>query len=135
VSGNQPNQRRSKKSGGQRNQGKGGGNRGGRGGKNRGKKKQSNKPAIDPNRPVWENPAGEAEVLEIVGSVRPAQNPTALVRSLGEPPLGKYATNAEHYYEAVYEKAQRFAIAMATANGLLVVDGSEAAASADAPED
>jgi hypothetical protein len=71
---------------------------------------------------MWENHAGEAELHAIVGSVRPAQNPTAIVRSLGEPPLGKYASNAHHYYEAVYEKAQHFAVAIATANGLLVLD-------------
>lgn len=105
---------------------------GGRGGQKRSKKqgkkkrgnKKSNKSAIDPNRPVWENHAGEAELHAIVGSVRPAHNPTAIVRSLGEPPLGKYASNAHHYYEAVYEKAQHFAVAIATANGLLVVDGA-----------
>ncbi len=48
-----------------------------------------------------------------------------MVRSLGDPPLGKYATNAQHYYDAVYEKAQQFAVAIATANGLLVVDDAE----------
>ena len=121
---NNPNQKRPKKKNPNSGQGKGGGNqggqggggnRGGRGGKKRGKKNKANKPAIDPKRPVWENPDGDAELQAIVGSVRPAQNPTALVKSLGEPPLGKYASNAQHYYEAVYEKAQRFAIAMATA--------------------
>ncbi|MCB0954428.1 MAG: hypothetical protein KDB13_17225, partial [Microthrixaceae bacterium] len=49
-------------------------------------------------------------------------HPTAIVRSLGEPPLGRYAGNAQHYYDAVYEKAQRFAVAIATANDLLVTD-------------
>lgn len=101
---------------------------GGRGGKKRGSKqrnKKSSNSAIDPNRPMWENQAGETELAAIVGSVRPAQNPTAIVRSLGEPPLGKFASNAQHYYEAVYDKAQHFAVAIATANGLLVVDDTE----------
>lgn len=91
-------------------------------GRTRGKKNQSSQPNIDPKRPIWENPEAEAEVLAIVGSVRPAHNPTALVRSLGSPPLGTFADNAQHYYDAVYEKAQRLAIATATANNLLVED-------------
>lgn len=111
---------------------------GGRGGRKRGRKKAT-KSAIDPKRPMWENPAGEAELSALVGSVRPARNPTALVRSLGDPPLGKYATTAHHYYEAVYDKAQHFAVAIATANGLLVVDDTgasvgESAATADDTE-
>lgn len=125
MSGNQQN-RRPKKKGNASGKGRGGG-QGGQGqkrGKKKGKKKQ-NQSAIDPKRPVWENPDGEAVVREIVGSVRPANHPTAVVRSLGDPPLGKYATSAQHYYDAVYEKAQQFAVAIATANGLLVVDDSE----------
>ena len=114
---NQPS-RRSKKNAPSSGKGKGGGQKRR---KKRGKKK-SNKPAIDPKRPLWENPAGEAEVQAVVDSVRPAMHPTAIVRSLGEPPLGRYAGNAQHYYDAVYEKAQRFAVAIATANDLLVTD-------------
>ena len=123
MNGNQPG-RRPKKKTSPAAKGKGGD----RGGKKRRKKqgkKTSDRSAIDPRRPLWENPAGEAELQAIVGSVRPAQDPTALVRSLGEPPLGKFASNAQHYYEAVYEKAQRFAVAMATANGLRVMDDAE----------
>jgi hypothetical protein len=116
VNGNQP-ARRPKKSAPAA--GKGGGGR--KRAKKQGKKRADGS-AIDPKRPLWENPAGEAELQAIVGSVRPAQNPTALVRSLGDPPLGKFSGNAQHYYEAVYEKAQRFAVAMATANGLRVID-------------
>jgi hypothetical protein len=99
----------------------------GRGGNKRGKKrgkKKSNNSSIDPKRPLWENPDGEAELREIVGEVRPAHHPTAVVRSLGDPPLGKFASNAQHYYDAVYEKAQQFAVAVAAANGLLVLEES-----------
>ena len=123
MSGNQPT-RRPKKNSPATGKGKGGGRGGQKRSKKRGKKKP-NKSAIDPNRPLWENHAGEAEVQAIVGSVHPAQNPTALIRSLGEPPLGKYASNAQHYFDAVYEKAQHFAVAIAKANGLLVVDDTE----------
>ena len=88
-----------------------------------GKGKPSRKPAIEPDRPFWSNDAAEAELRAIIGVVSPAKDPTALVRSLGSPPLGRFADNAQHYYAVVYEKAQRFAMAMATANGVLVVDG------------
>lgn len=132
MSDNQQN-RRPKKKGNASGKGKGGG-QGGQGGQKRGKKKgkkKSNQSAIDPKRPLWENPEGEAAVREIVGSVRPANHPTAVVRSLGDPPLGKYATSAQHYYDAVYEKAQQFAVAIATANGLLVMDDNEDDAGGD----
>ena len=96
-----PNQRQKKGNSGGRAQGgsQGGGKSGGKGGgkkrgKKRGKKKQNNS-AIDSKRPLWENPAGEAEVREVVGLVRPAHHPTAVVRSLGDPPLGKYASSAQ----------------------------------------
>jgi hypothetical protein len=135
VNGSQP-ARRPKKSAPAAAKGKGGG----KGGKKRGKrpvkkhgKMPSDSSAIDPRRPLWENPTGEAELRAIVGSVRPAQDPTALVRSLGDPPLGKFASNAQHYYEAVYGKAQRFAVAMATANGLRVIDDAEEDRIDDAP--
>ena len=78
-----------------------------------------------PKRPFWENEAGEARVHTMIDLVRPAQDPSALIRSLGPPPLGKFADNAQHYYAAVYTKAQRFSIAMATANGVLVMDDGE----------
>ena len=102
--------------------------------KKRGKKK-TNKSAIDPKRPVWDNPDGEAELRKIVGQVRPAHHPTAVVRSLGDPPLGKFASNAQHYYDAVYEKAQQFAVAVAAANGLLVMEESGESGDSDTGDD
>ncbi|MCP4434666.1 MAG: hypothetical protein GY812_04095 [Actinomycetia bacterium] len=122
MSGNQQNRRPKKKA--PANAKTQGGNKGGQKRKKKGKKKGS-KSAVDPKRPIWTNPDGEAEVRETVGEIRPALHPDAVIRSLGEPPLGKYASTAHHYYEAVYEKAQHFAVAIATANGLLVVDETE----------
>ncbi|MCB1270424.1 MAG: hypothetical protein M9942_14515 [Microthrixaceae bacterium] len=111
----------------------GSGNRGSKKRRKKRKKKGSKESAIDRKRPLWENPTGEAELRSMVGSVRPAQHPSAVVRSLGDPPLGKFASNAHHYYDAVYEKAQQFAVAIATANGLLMVDdGDDAGAGAEA---
>ena len=133
MSGNQSNQNQNQnqKKAPAKGKGRGGGQKRG---KKRGKKK-STKSAIDPKRPVWENPDGEAELREIVGQVRPAHHPTAVVRSLGDPPLGKFASNAQHYYDAVYEKAQQFAVAVAAANGLLVMEESGESGDADTGDD
>lgn len=61
-------------------------------------------------------------VPEPVASVRPADNPAAVVRSLGSPPLTGHETIAEHYFAAVYEKAAKSASALAAASGLLDYD-------------
>ena len=112
-----------------------------RGGKAKGNRRPNKrggaqKPAAvsqDPNRPFWTSPTDATALERGIGLVRPSQDPTALVRSLGSPPLGRFADNAQHYYAAVYEKAQRFAVAMATANGVLVDDGEDAAGDTDGP--
>jgi hypothetical protein len=46
-------------------------------------------------------------------------DPTALLRSLGEPPLGSNPAAAQHHLAVVYDEAVRAAIALAAANGLL----------------
>ena len=54
-----------------------------------------------------------------VERIRPTPEPGALVRSLGDPPLGPNPAAAQHHLSAVYEEAVRTAIALAAANGLL----------------
>jgi hypothetical protein len=51
--------------------------------------------------------------------IRPPDDPTALVRSLGPPPLPGWERVAEHYFAAVYEKSTNLAVALAAASGLL----------------
>jgi hypothetical protein len=51
--------------------------------------------------------------------VRLPADPTALLRSLGEPPLGPNPAAAQHNLAVVYDEAVRAAIALAAANGLL----------------
>ena len=131
MSGNQPTRRKKKAPATAKRKGGGGD---GQRGKKRGKKR-SNESAIDPKRPLWENSDGEADVRELVGSLRPAHHPTAVVRSLGDPPLGRYASNAPHYYDAVYQKAQHFAVAIAKANSLRVLDESEDSGAGDSDRD
>ena len=53
--------------------------------------------------------------------VRPTIDPGAVVRSLGDPPLGNPATTALQL-TAIYEEAVRAATALAAANGLLEDD-------------
>jgi len=72
-------------------------------------------------RDFWgsENRADEPPSL-----ITPSDDPTAMIRSIGQPPLPGRETVAEHYFVAVYEKAAALAIALAAASGLL--DTSEA---------
>jgi hypothetical protein len=91
-------------------------------GKNRsrgGGKGQGAKP-IDPTRGFWANGVAEDKVREITGQVRPAEDPTALVRSLGPAPLGRQAPAAALTFDVVYRKAAQLAIAAAVSNGVLI---------------
>jgi hypothetical protein len=53
--------------------------------------------------------------------IRAAQHPTALIQSLGPPPLPNGAI-AEHYFEVIYERAAAIATALAASAGLTSVD-------------
>jgi len=54
--------------------------------------------------------------------VRPTVDPGAVVRSLGDPPLGPNPATAAHHLTAIYEEAVKAATALAAANGLLEMD-------------
>jgi len=56
---------------------------------------------------------------EPVGTVRAADDPVAMVNSLGRPPLPGHELAAERYFEAVYKRAAAAAVALAFANDLL----------------
>jgi hypothetical protein len=51
--------------------------------------------------------------------IRPSDDPTAMIRSLGPPPLPGGETAAEHHFAATYQKAATLALALAAASGLL----------------
>ena len=71
-----------------------------------------NRPArIDIWRPVPRLPEPEP--------ICPAPDPTAVLRSLGDPPLPGQGQVAEHYLAAVIEKAAVVATALAASAGLL----------------
>ena len=63
--------------------------------------------------------------LSELAPIIPAADPTALLRSLGDPPLQGQGAVAEHYLAAVIERAAGLATALAASAGLL----------ASAPED
>jgi len=51
--------------------------------------------------------------------VRPAADPAALIRSLGDPPMPGQGAVAEHYLAAVVERAAALATALAASAGQL----------------
>jgi hypothetical protein len=51
--------------------------------------------------------------------IRPSDEPTAMLQSLGPPQLPGGDTIAVHYFVAVYQRASAMAIALAAASGLL----------------
>lgn len=84
------------------------------GGKGQGAKR------VDPTRGFWSNGVAEEKVRAITGQVRPAEDPTALVRSLGPAPLGRHAQAGALTFDVVYRKAAQLAIAAAVSNGVLL---------------
>jgi hypothetical protein len=54
-------------------------------------------------------------------SIRPAADPTALIHSLGLPPLPN-STAARHYFDAIYERAAALAMALAASADLIEAD-------------
>ena len=59
--------------------------------------------------------------------ITPAADPTALLRSLGDPPLQGQGQVAEHYIAAVIERAAMLATALAASAGLRAPDDDAAA--------
>ncbi|HVM12706.1 MAG TPA: hypothetical protein VM287_00045 [Egibacteraceae bacterium] len=51
--------------------------------------------------------------------VRITEDPAAVARSLGAPPLPGYETVAEHYFAAVYDRVVTLSGALAAAAGLI----------------
>ena len=57
--------------------------------------------------------------------ITPADDPTAVLRSLGDPPLPGQGAVAGHYLAAVVERAAGLATALAAAAGVLAQDDDE----------
>ena len=69
-----------------------------------------------PRRDFWD---GVESGDEPVASVRRQDDPSAMIRSLGPPPLPGRETIAENYFALAYDKAARRAVALAAASGLM----------------
>jgi hypothetical protein len=69
-----------------------------------------------PRRDFWD---GGVAADEPVALVRSPDDASAMIRSLGPPPLPGRETIAEHYFAAAYDKAARRAVALAAASGLM----------------
>jgi hypothetical protein len=89
----------------------------GRQAQNRGRKPIS-------TRDFWGRDDPDEEPPELI---RPSEDPTAMIRSLGPPPLPGRETVSEHYFAAVYDKAASLAIALAAASSLLDMSEEEEA--------
>ena len=66
-----------------------------------------------------------APKLEAPDPIRPAADPTALIDSLGPPPLRGHSSVAEHHFAAVIERAALLATALADLAGLRAEPESE----------
>lgn len=100
----------------------GGGGQGGQGGK-QGAKQGGGRPADGQAAELWR----AAPPLPEPERISPAGDPTALLRSLGSPPLRGQSNVAEHYLTAVVERASDVATALAASAGLLADPDDEAA--------
>ena len=86
---------------------------------------KKNEPPAEKATNFWAPNVPDDELSGLAGSVRPSDSPTALVRSLGQPPLPGQNRAAGHYFDAVYLKAAHFATALATANDLIDADEAD----------
>ena len=65
---------------------------------------------------------GREGAIDPADAIAPSDDPTAMIRSLGPPPLGVLAGPGEHYLSAAYDKAAGVAVALAAAGDLLDLD-------------
>ncbi len=75
---------------------------------------------------------GEGYEAGLIPAIRPAADPAAVARSLGDPPLAIDGATASRSLSVVYEEAVRAATALAAANALLD-DGADPAIEDDPP--
>jgi hypothetical protein len=75
---------------------------------------QKRRPAT--GRDFWGTDGAEDEAPR---PIRLSEDPAAMIKSLGPPPVPGHETAAEHYFDAVYDKAAQLAVALAAASGLL----------------
>ena len=62
---------------------------------------------------------GDADADIDIDVIQPADDPAAMVASLGPAPLPGRETIAEHYFKAIYDRAAALAVAVAASSDLL----------------
>jgi hypothetical protein len=67
----------------------------------------------------WGSSNTDADVAD---PIMMSEDPSAMVRSLGPPPLPGHEQAAEAYFAVVYDKAAALAAALAAASNLLQID-------------
>lgn len=71
---------------------------------------------------VGDAPVMAPDILTEKRRISVTSDPTSTVRSLGKPPLAGREAAAEHYFDAVYQRAVAMAGALAAAGDLLASD-------------
>jgi len=84
------------------------------------KRRRSSRKA-QPSSGFW----GPHETVTRPAAIRATPDPSAIPRSLGDPPLATNPAVSQRHLAAVYEEAVRTASALAAANGLLLVDSDD----------
>ena len=79
------------------------------------RRRRSSQPRRQKPRGLW-SPVPAPDAPE---AITPAADPSALIDSLGPPPLKGHSSVAEHYLAAVVERAATVAAALAASAGLL----------------
>lgn len=72
--------------------------------------------AVDSTVGFWGDPAALPPARQ---DLRITGDPSAIVRSLGQPPLPGHEVIAEHYFAAVYDRAVTLSGALAAVGGLI----------------
>lgn len=106
-------------SNGHHHSGKGGNNQGdqGRRAGNR-RRKPGKRPTVNPD-DFWGDPS---KLPREEPTVRIITDPSAIVRSLGRPPLSGHQNHAEGYFTAVYQRSVTLASVLAAAGNLIAPD-------------
>jgi hypothetical protein len=103
----------------QKNNGQGSGGQKGEQGRNSRRRKSSRKKKVDPL-VFWGDPEKLAEIDS--GQAAITSRPSAVVQSLGRPPLSGQQNASEHYFAAVYDRAVNLAAALAAAGNMIESD-------------
>ena len=81
-------------------------------------------PEVDKeSRAFWH---GAQPLPDSPSKIHVTQEAAAVIRSLGEPPLGSQSESAEHYFDAVYQRSVTLASALAAAAEMVGDDEDDA---------